>query len=373
MKFKVLLIAVFSTLLLSVLATAAQAQGEPPSPYAGLKNPFSWDDTSTQEKGKELYQQSCLGCHGINGGNMAGADFSAIDYPQSLEERPDFYFWVLSEGSRDRGMPSFKSFFSEEQRWQVLTYLWSLGGKVPSEATPPPTQPPTEGVEGTLLLTVPKQAQSGQPLTISAVLRDKEANSIVNVPVKFFINVDFFTIGLMEIGEVVTNGQGTAVLEYTPRQSGDIEVVARYGAIETATILTLAEGDEHFYHPEVDLPTFGVGVHFGGSESPFEPGEEGAAPGLSLRIPGGLTAWILTAYVLTVILVWSLYSRVMYQVFRIPIVSEIRDTNTRLVPLIGMAMMGVFVSLLVLMLITGPYTHLHTGVEGIFLHWHLPW
>ena len=49
----------------------------------------------------------------------------------------------------------------------------------------------------------------------------------------------------------------------------------------------------------------------------------------------------------------------MYQLFRIPIAGEIRDTDTRLVPLIGMAVMVAFVVLLVTMLITSPYSHFH--------------
>ncbi len=139
MKFRLLLVAGVVTLLLVVLAVAVTAQEEPPSPYAGLKNPFPWSDASVQEMGKELYQQSCLGCHGANGANLPGSDLSAADYPQRLEERPDFYFWILSEGQLDNGMPPYKSSLSEEQRWQVLTYLWSLSAEVVSpEVTPSP-------------------------------------------------------------------------------------------------------------------------------------------------------------------------------------------------------------------------------------------
>ncbi len=141
MKFKLLLIVLVVTFLLWVLATAvlAQEETEVPAPYAGLKNPFPWSDAPAQEVGKELYQQSCSGCHGGSGDNLAGSDFSVVDYPKSLEERADLYFWILSEGMLDEGMPPYKSSFSEEQRWQVLTYLWSLGTEVaPQEVTSPP-------------------------------------------------------------------------------------------------------------------------------------------------------------------------------------------------------------------------------------------
>ena len=138
MNFRLLLMVVFATFLLWVMAAAVKAQEEPPPPYAGLANPFPWSDSSAQKAGMELYQQSCQGCHGADGGNIAASDFSAAGYPGKLEERPDLYFWLLSEGRLDKGMPAYKSSLSEEQRWQVLTYLWSLGAEVtPSEVTRP--------------------------------------------------------------------------------------------------------------------------------------------------------------------------------------------------------------------------------------------
>jgi mono/diheme cytochrome c family protein len=141
-KFRLIFFMVTIYFLLSVLAIAVHAQTEPPSPYAGLKNPFPWSDTAAQEAGKGLYQQSCSGCHGANGGSITRADFSAPDYAQSLEERPDLSFWILSEGRLDKGMPAYKSSLSEEQRWQTLTYLWSLGAEVaPPVVSPPPEAP----------------------------------------------------------------------------------------------------------------------------------------------------------------------------------------------------------------------------------------
>ena len=364
MKFRLLLITVAVVFLLWILATAVMAQEEPPSPYAGLKNMFPWSDASAQEAGKKLYQQSCQACHGVNGGNIAGADFSVAEYSQKVEESSDYYFWILSEGRLDKGMPPYKSSLSEEQRWQVLTYLWSFGAAVPPEVTPPPAQPPAEGEKGVLLLTVPEQAQSGQPVIMSATLQDKEGKPVGNVPVKFLIKVDFFASGLMEIGEAVTNGQGVAVVEYTPRQTGDIQVVARYeedglSPVETATMLTLVEIDEPFYQPEIgiQLPVLGEEV-FIGPESALELGEMGEAPTSAFRLPGGILSWLLLIAA-TVMLIWFTYFRVMYQVFRIPIVSEIRDTNTRLVPLVALAVVVALGIFLVLLLITGPYSHFH--------------
>ncbi len=359
-KFKLLFTVVSVTLLLWVLTVAVLAQEEPPPPYAGLQNPFPWNDTSAQEAGKGLYQQSCLGCHGAQGKNIAGADFSTADFTQSLEERADLHFWILSEGRLDRGMPPFKSSLSEEQRWQVLTYLWSLGAAAPIEVAPPPTRPPVAGESGILLSASPEQAQSGQPLTLTAVLQDSQGKHIGNATVKFFIKVDFFTSGQMEIGEAVTDGQGVAVLEYTPRLTGDIQIIARYEAAETAIMLTLAEPDEPFYHHTeagIKFPAPGVEV-FIGPGTPLELGEGGEAPLTVFRPPSGVLSW-LSPLLLTVMAIWVTYFYVIYQVFRIPIVTEIRDTNTRLVALVGMTIVVALGIMLVLILVTGPYSHLH--------------
>jgi hypothetical protein len=57
--------------------------------------------------------------------------------------------------------------------------------------------------------------------------------------------------------------------------------------------------------------------------------------------------------------IWVVYFYVMYQMFRIPIVGEIRDTDTRRVPLVGFAIVVALGLLLVLMLITSPLSHPH--------------
>ncbi|MEK7353084.1 MAG: cytochrome c, partial [Chloroflexota bacterium] len=126
MKLKLFLAIVSSFFLLWVLGTVVFAQGEPPPPYTGLQNPFPWTDNATLATGKVIYQFSCQGCHGAFGNNLSQADFSVTRYSNNLIGRPDFYFWLLSEG-RLPAMPAYKNSLSDQQRWQVLTYVWSLG------------------------------------------------------------------------------------------------------------------------------------------------------------------------------------------------------------------------------------------------------
>ncbi len=130
----------------------AQEEIEVPPPYAGLENPFPWDDTSAQEAGMAVFQEFCAACHVATEDVPAlGPDFSAVDYRQSLEERADFYFWTVSEGRLEKAMPPWGAFLSEEARWQVLTYIWSLGGAGPTPtptSTTTPTPTPTPGITG---------------------------------------------------------------------------------------------------------------------------------------------------------------------------------------------------------------------------------
>lgn len=355
MKLKFVIGAVFFIVLLIVLASTVQAQSEPPPPYAGLKNPFPWDNTTAQEIGKKLYQQSCLGCHGVKGNGLSGFDFSSADFQKDLEIRADYHYWILSEGRLDRGMPPFKSSFSDEQRWQVLTYLWSLGKNTTSSNSTP--KPPEEQENVSLLLTAFQQPQAGQPLTLSATLKDDQGKPIEDATIEFFFRADFFAKGLMELGEAATDSQGVAVFEYAPRRSGEVEVVARYKTAETATILTLPEANEPFYQTEVGIKFPSVGEDFIiGPDSSRELGAMGEAPMTALYLPGGILSWLWVP-VIAIIVVWSTYLRIMNQVLHIPVISTMGQINTRLVPMLAMAAIVGIGILLVLMIITGPYTH----------------
>ena len=369
LKLKLLFMVLPAALFLWVMAAAVIAQEEVPAPYAGLENPFAWDDAPARDSGQQIYQSSCLGCHGIDGGSIAAYDFSAADFAQGLETRADYYLWVVSEGRLQKGMPAYQSSLAEEKRWQVLTYLHSLAlpeeaAPEPAETTPPSKEAPagevketTEIKENSLLMIAPEQIASGQSLFITAYLRDGEGNPVGNATVKFFIRVDFFTTGLIEIGQAETDEQGAAVLQYTPRPTGDLELFSRSEEAEASLPLTITVGDEPAYQAEVGitLPVPGQEI-FIGPESARALGEGGIAPTSAFRLPGGTLSSLLLI-VLTVMLIWFTYFRVLHHLFRIPVVSEIRDTDTRLLPRVGMTLVIVIGTTLVLMLLTGPYSH----------------
>ena len=123
-------------LCILVLTTVVLAQEAVPAPYTGLKNPLKWDDTVAQNAGRSIYRRECLSCHGADGNEMIGFDFSTAEHRKELESKPDYKFWKVSEGVPGTEMIAWKSKLSETQRWQVLTYIWSLGSAPPVPVTP---------------------------------------------------------------------------------------------------------------------------------------------------------------------------------------------------------------------------------------------
>ncbi len=347
-------IAIISAVVLAVLTTTlVAAQSEPPPPYAGLQNPFEWTDAQAQAAGELIYRQSCAGCHGTNETGMQ-SNFAHPAYSRALETRPDFSFWVLSEGRFNEGMPGYKSSLTEEQRWQVLTYIWSLGQAAPPI---PPPEPPAE--PALLTLSVPAKGETGQEITMTATVKDLQEQPVSGGTVEFLLSEDFFTRGLMKIGEARTGQNGTATFQFIPRRPGDTTVTARYKGNETSANLSIADSGQLFYRTEagINLPSAGPEV-FIGPRSAHELDEMGRAPTSALRLPGGILSW-LWLFAGAVLLVWATYFVAMYQVLHVSAHRHAGLENTRVVPVTWLIVVVVLGLAMVLMVITGPYSHFH--------------
>jgi len=117
---------IFAGSVLAALAAAVSAD-DGTAPADAVKNPFPWDDAAALAAGKIIYQQSCAACHGANGDATPGFNFATQDYAKRLETSPGDYFQILTDGELSKGMPPYQASLSAEQRWQVLTFLHSLG------------------------------------------------------------------------------------------------------------------------------------------------------------------------------------------------------------------------------------------------------
>lgn len=85
------------------------------------------------ERGALIYAQNCLACHGERGlGNGPQAAQMPVAVPAiGLAEvaharTPAEWYRVVTLGRAERGMPSFQA-LSEQERWDVLAYIYTLG------------------------------------------------------------------------------------------------------------------------------------------------------------------------------------------------------------------------------------------------------
>ena len=161
----------FPDLLLQVLPLLALTVGIAPSPLIAQdanfhnapasakseKNPYA-GQADAMTAGKTVYSSTCVTCHGL-GGQGTGNVPPLSDGPAQTASDGEI-FWYITKGDPGNGMPSWKS-LPEEQRWQVVSYVKSLGSgstaaSAPATATagpesaaspsntPPPTPPFTD-------------------------------------------------------------------------------------------------------------------------------------------------------------------------------------------------------------------------------------
>ncbi|HWY06024.1 MAG TPA: cytochrome c [Candidatus Acidoferrales bacterium] len=127
-----------SALLLSCLCLLCAAQGKPEKPepvsvYAELEkaptkyrtkvNPLRKDPDAVSA-GKVLFEEHCAECHGENA--LGSKKAPSLRAKEVQEAPPGTLFWILTNGIVRKGMPVWSK-LPEPQRWQLITYIQSLG------------------------------------------------------------------------------------------------------------------------------------------------------------------------------------------------------------------------------------------------------
>ncbi|MCB1985067.1 MAG: CopD family protein [Nitrosomonas sp.] len=101
-----------------------------PETYRKPPNLF---DAISVSYGAELYSQHCVDCHGYQGrGNgiksrtMSTVLPDMLTEPHTVEHTPgDFYHWI-SFGMKDTDMPGYADKLDEEERWDLVNYVYAL-------------------------------------------------------------------------------------------------------------------------------------------------------------------------------------------------------------------------------------------------------
>ena len=84
-------------------------------------------------QGKRLFDwYNCSGCHSHGGGGMGPA---LMDDVWIYGSDPDTIYQTITQG-RPNGMPSFGNRIPEDQIWQLVSYVRSMSGLTPKNASP---------------------------------------------------------------------------------------------------------------------------------------------------------------------------------------------------------------------------------------------
>ncbi|MEL6182821.1 MAG: Rieske 2Fe-2S domain-containing protein [Myxococcota bacterium] len=105
-----------------------------PPEFRDMTSPFDPDDSEALAAGKEIWDTNCAFCHGEvgEGNDSFPPPTPTIFTGDNSVYRDDYLFWRLRTGSMSGPegsiMPAYdEATYSDEQIWQVLTYLRSLG------------------------------------------------------------------------------------------------------------------------------------------------------------------------------------------------------------------------------------------------------
>ncbi len=119
--------------------TGGAGHAEVPGEFASMSNPFA-GDVAAIEAGGAIYAANCATCHGPEGGGD-GPSAAALDpKPSNLADAnmmaglsDGYLFWRISEGGMmapfNSTMPPWKGTLTEDEIWQVVTYVRSLSGE----------------------------------------------------------------------------------------------------------------------------------------------------------------------------------------------------------------------------------------------------
>jgi high-affinity iron transporter len=99
-----------------------------PAEYAGKTNPLGADAAVS---GAEVFKNNCLACHGEQGHGDGPAGSMLNPRPKNLPElastaSDDYLYWRINTGKAGTSMVGWKGILTDEQIWQVISFIHTL-------------------------------------------------------------------------------------------------------------------------------------------------------------------------------------------------------------------------------------------------------
>jgi mono/diheme cytochrome c family protein len=97
-----------------------------PAEDAAFVNPIKADAASLQ-RGREIYESSCLKCHGEEGRGDGPSVTNPIDFREEfvVELSDGEIFYLITNGVEGSEMWAF-NFLDDDQRWHLVNYIRTL-------------------------------------------------------------------------------------------------------------------------------------------------------------------------------------------------------------------------------------------------------
>jgi len=117
--------------------------GKAPEKARAKRNPLEKDPDAVAA-GRILFEQRCSECHGNNA--EGGKKGPSLRVSEVQDAEPGAIFWVLTNGVVRKGMPVWSK-LPEPQRWQLVSFIKSLGSTPPKTGTPTVSSSKSPGIK----------------------------------------------------------------------------------------------------------------------------------------------------------------------------------------------------------------------------------
>jgi mono/diheme cytochrome c family protein len=232
--------AILTILLTGFCLAAQETKWDIPKDANEKTAPFVFND-STRKVGETVFVLNCKSCHGEPG----KANFNKQMTPMPVDPASAQYqnhtdgalFYIITTG---KGlMPNFQNTLSENQRWDVISFIRSFNKDY--------VQPAIKSDIAKEIASTIKMALSydEKNKSVVALIEDKiggKNSPVSNVLVKLFVKRTF---GNLQIGQANTNENGKAFIKFPVDLPGDtagnLNLVAIAGAGEKQIIVEKTE------------------------------------------------------------------------------------------------------------------------------------